>query len=309
MSTSSGPFAGYPSSQREQSLRSTLRMALFLAITLAVWLSTKPFMHSAPLDGMRSSGDLANQLVFSGLAAFSGVMLLYVDRRALLPLVQPSTILLGLWLVVCVMTSTQRDISTRAFSFTIIIMFLAAVVLTLPQDRAQFTRLLMIAVGTVLVISYIGIVAVPGAAKHTDFDVFEPEHAGSWRGVFDHKNIAGAMMGIFTITGVFFMRSGRPVGGALLALGSFVFLYFTKSKTSLVLTPVVILLVYAAATMRPLAARLMILLGLILSQGGCSNWRAEREVIIAPDPMMYPAPALDQRYVPWIHPGGTPFRA
>lgn len=55
--------------------------------------------------------------------------------------------------------------------------------------------------------------------------------------------------------------------------------------------------------------RAAILMGLLLLPGGCSWLRAEPEVVIAPDPIMYPAPALDQRYIPWIHPGGTPFRA
>ena len=55
--------------------------------------------------------------------------------------------------------------------------------------------------------------------------------------------------------------------------------------------------------------RAAILMGLILLPGGCSWLRAEPEVVVAPDPIMYPAPALDQRYIPWIHPGGTPFRA
>ena len=54
--------------------------------------------------------------------------------------------------------------------------------------------------------------------------------------------------------------------------------------------------------------RVAILSVLILLPGGCSFGRAPAEVVVVPDPIMYPAPALDQRYFPWIRPGGTAFR-
>ncbi|UPY35389.1 hypothetical protein [Sediminicoccus sp. KRV36] len=51
-----------------------------------------------------------------------------------------------------------------------------------------------------------------------------------------------------------------------------------------------------------------LILGLLILPGGCSAWRPEREVLVAPDPVIYPAPALDERYRPWIGPGWSPFR-
>jgi len=55
-------------------------------------------------------------------------------------------------------------------------------------------------------------------------------------------------------------------------------------------------------------SRALFLLGLLILPGGCSYLRGEPEVVVGPDPVMYPAPALDQRYIPWIGPGWSPFR-
>jgi hypothetical protein len=35
---------------------------------------------------------------------------------------------------------------------------------------------------------------------------------------------------------------------------------------------------------------------------GCAYWRGEPEIVVAPDPVVYPAPAQLPRYLPWIGP-------
>ncbi|MDB5413100.1 MAG: hypothetical protein JWR10_1435 [Rubritepida sp.] len=38
----------------------------------------------------------------------------------------------------------------------------------------------------------------------------------------------------------------------------------------------------------------------LLTLPGCSYFRSERQVVVAPNPVMYPAPAAEGRYIPWI---------
>jgi O-antigen ligase len=243
----------------EARLRAGFRTLLFLLVLLAVWISPRPF-QTITTDGPVSGGDIVNQLVFSGLAALCVVALAMVDRRALLPLFQPSWLLLLGWLIVCVVGSTEPAISQRAFAFTIIIMFLGACLYVLPHGLAEFRNLLFIAALATLALSWAGVILLPDLAKHTDFDPFEPEHAGSWKGHFDHKNGAGAMMGVLALTGVYALREGRRwIGGALLC-GGVVFLYFTNSKTSLGLLPLALLVALAVERTRWLAVRFVLCL-------------------------------------------------
>jgi hypothetical protein len=46
----------------------------------------------------------------------------------------------------------------------------------------------------------------------------------------------------------------------------------------------------------------LLLLALLLP--GCAYWRGEPEIVVAPDPVVYPAPAQLPRYLPWMGPRG-----
>ncbi len=263
MSLSAENAPGY-ASPAEETLRSGARVLLCCLILLAVWLTTKPFMTVQLNDGVPKGGDIVNQITFAGLAALAAGLLLMAERRALTPLLQPAYGLLAFWIVICVADSTVFDISLRAFQFAVVIIFLAAAALVLPKSEDQFGLILMLCVGAALGLAYAGVIALPGLAKHTDFDPFEPEHAGSWRGQYDHKNVAGAMMGLFMFAGVYLMRKGRQWAGLAILSGAFVFLYFTKSKTSLALAPAVILLVFMVEFLRPFGIRLLLTVGPVL---------------------------------------------
>jgi O-antigen ligase len=227
----------------------------------------------ASADGLPPAGDLANQLIFSGLAVAAFIALMWADRRAMLPVLQPSYALLVLWMGVTTVLSTQPEISQRAFAFTLIVMFLAAALFALPKRFSDFERLLLAAAIAVMGLSYLGVVAFPTLAKHTDFDPFEPEHAGSWKGHFDHKNITGAMMAVFAAIGIYALRIRRVAIGLALLIGGVVFLYFTNSKTSFALFPLVVACCLLAESIRSLWARLIICLSpvalmLVLTLGG-----------------------------------------
>jgi O-antigen ligase len=247
----------------ETRLRDLFRITLFMLVVLSVWISTRPFQTVAT-EGLATGGDLVNQLAYSTLAALGVVALAMADRRALLPLLQPSWLLLIAWMIFCVIGSTEPGISQRAFAFTGIIIFLAACLYVLPRDIGQFRLLLFGAALATLALSWAGVILLPDLGKHTDFDPFEPEHSGSWKGHFDHKNGAGAMMGVLALVGVYALREGRRALGLALIFGGVVFLYFTNSKTSLGLLPLAFIIAIAAEKVRSLWFRLIACLAPIL---------------------------------------------
>lgn len=256
----------------ERYVRDVFRQVVFVAILLAVWISTRPFW-TAPSDGTVPAADLLNQVTFSGLAVAAMLGAWFADHRALRPLLQPSYAVLFLWLSASVMQSTQLAISFRAFAFTGVVMVLAASLFVLPLRFSQFRNLLLGSALAVMGLAYFGVIALPDLGKHTDFDPFEPEHAGSWKGHYDHKNIAGAAMAAFAIMGLYALRTGKRWTGVALLFGGVIFLYFTKSKTALGLLPLAMLLGYLAERIPSLGMRLILCLGpvallLILTLGG-----------------------------------------
>lgn len=260
------------SPERELKARGLMRQVVFVLVVLSIWISARPFGHAVVAEGAPTSDPL-NQLVFSALAVLAAIAVAFADRRALLPLLQPSYVLLIAWLGVTVLASTQFDVSFRAFAFTLIVIWLAASLFALPERFEQFRTLLVACALATMALAWFGALALPDLGRHTDFDPFEPEHAGSWKGHFDHKNIAGAAMGSLAIVGLYAMRGGWRWRGLALLVGGVVFLYLTKSKTALGLLPLAMLLGYACERLPWLAARIVLALGpiaalLTLTLGG-----------------------------------------
>jgi O-antigen ligase len=247
----------------EMRVRAAFRQVIFVAIVLAVWISTRPF-SVAPTDGTVPASDPVNQIVFSGLTVCAVIAAFLSHRRALMPLLQPSYVLLIGWMLVTVFTSTQFGISLRAFAFCSIAMVLAASLFILPERFSDFQKMLIGCAAATMGLSYFGVIFLPDLGMHTDFDPFEPEHAGSWKGHYDHKNIAGAAMGALAIIGLYAIRTGRVALGSALLLGGMIFLFFTKSRTALGLLPLAIICGYFAENFRSLVARFVVILGPIL---------------------------------------------
>ena len=52
-----------------------------------------------------------------------------------------------------------------------------------------------------------GLVLMPDVAKHNALSS-EPEHAGLWRGIYSHKNVAGPVMAGMSFIGIYVLRRG-----------------------------------------------------------------------------------------------------
>ncbi len=114
-----------------------------------------------------------------------------------------------------------------------------------------------------LVLSYGGVLLAPARAIHMITDPSEPQLAGNWRGLFPHKNSAGAAMAHLIFIGLLVFNARSRAVGLAMIVASLVFLLFTQAKTSMGLLPVVLGLSWIIMRLRSGWARVVFALSLI----------------------------------------------
>jgi O-antigen ligase len=230
------------------SSKTALPAALFGGLLALVWISPEPF--KALSDVAVNGGRVVNQIVFSLAAVMAMVGLRLADPRAVHAYLRPSYFLLIGWLFICVLLSINPAASIRAFGFTFMVLIIAGFGLALPNGERQFALTLGVGAFVTVLVCYAGLAIFPDAAMHSANDVAEPEHAGAWRGLFDHKNIAGPMMAAFAMIGLYVAGARSAVlGWGLFAL-SVLFLSMTGAKTSTGLFAAALMLVWVAEHIR-----------------------------------------------------------
>ncbi|MGP9801292.1 O-antigen ligase family protein [Rheinheimera sp. NSM] len=158
----------------------------------------------------------------------------------------------SLILVVCLLSvlwATHPSVSFRR-SVLLIITSLSVMMLISILSKDDVVDLLTKVVVSLVVISFISCFFIPGA-KHIEAELTDPGLIGNWKGIFSHKNGAGptAVMSIF-LCAYQYIRS-RKISWILLIFVSLVFLYFTKSKTSLYLfLPSLLIAIYLFSVTR-----------------------------------------------------------
>jgi O-antigen ligase len=218
----------------------TVIAACILALLLVTF---KPFATFDAKVAAQEGGDLVNQLGFGGVGLVSiASMMVLVSADVLKKLISPWWLVLMIFAVISVFTAASPDAALRGLMFTIMAMSGVLAALTLPSGADGFQRVITCASFIVLSLCYAGLVLYPDIAKHTSFSL-EPEHAGLWRGLYTHKNIAGPVMAVITFFGIYAWRRGSRLTGLTLCVLGLLFVANTGSKTSAALVPLVILLV------------------------------------------------------------------
>ncbi|ESW70304.1 MULTISPECIES: O-antigen ligase [unclassified Mesorhizobium] len=213
--------------------------ALLFAVVI---VSFRPFQPAgAELTG--DGGDIVNQLGFSSLGAISIFSLLtFADPKVVRSLLSPSWILMLGFFMLSVIDATDPSSAMRAAFFTLLGVLTIATVLVLPRDADSFSKVIIFCAIVVIGLSYVGLIVFPHEALHTA-DSQEPEHAGLWRGVFAHKNIAGPIMACFSFAGLYLFRRGQKFWGVAIFGAAMIFMLHTGSKTTAGLVPFSILIV------------------------------------------------------------------
>ncbi|MDP1582333.1 MAG: O-antigen ligase [Bradyrhizobium sp.] len=231
-----------------------VRGALFIGVLLLVWISLQPFADLGnPTIGDAATGRGLTYALFGLLAVLSLALVAHKHAEALRSFVSTPYILFGCWMCVNLVMSRDPGASTQRFVLTACVFVVAATLLLLPSTARELNRWLGVAVLTFLVVCYLGVMLTPHLAVHQATDVWEYHLAGDWRGVFDHKNTASAVMAMLIFVGIYLTRSGAALVGPLITVLSVVFLFFAAGKSSTALCMVVLVLtalVSAARTFR-----------------------------------------------------------
>lgn len=207
---------------------------IFAALIFTVLLITfSPFSAATVIVEAGAAGSSkVNQIGYSLLGAIAIAALLTFakpDRLWKLPTFGWGLVVFFYFLAV--LHSPDRGVALRAMLFSFVAVFTMISVIMLTKDERALQNTLATACLTILGLSYFGVFAMPGVARHTA-EIFEPANEGLWRGIYQHKNIAGPVMAAFVFAGVYLLRSGRSGLGWMITILAIIFLLQSGSKTS-----------------------------------------------------------------------------
>jgi O-antigen ligase len=245
-----------------QQVMDVVRGATFVAAFLLAWVSLRPFIDlgDSQLIDSTTGNEAQTYAAFGCLAMLTVALAMRDNMRGLLTLLSPGYILFGGWIVTSVMLSLDPSTSIRRFALTISVVAVAATLLLLPKTQNELMRWFSAAVLALLAVCYLGILLVPHLSMHLATDVQEPALAGNWRGPFGHKNNAAGVMAMLLFLGIYIVRSGAWLSGAVVVALASLFLLYSAGKSSLTLCFAVLALTSLTAVIRSFWLRAVVLL-------------------------------------------------
>ena len=242
--------------------------AVYLGVLLLAFVGMQPFAIRNPATDLQTGpyqmtggGDALRQTLY--LALFTTVVGAALLRRGLetIAIVPPMLLCLLAWCLISASWAGAPDVAVRRAGLAIVV----ALSVVLCVDALGFERTLRLwrwVLAGVLIVNWLSIPLVHQAV-HLPGEQ-DPGLVGDWRGLYFHKNIAGAVSAITAI--VFFfqgLRSRRWTDFAVFG-AALLFAVMTHSKSSLVLLPLALAagLVYRFAWKRAID-RSIVAVGLI----------------------------------------------
>jgi len=212
----------------------------FLLVLLLVFVTLQPFATRDPAvlaatgAGLGGAGDVVRQLAYLGALALVSVAAL--DKHGLRAMfsMSPSLALLLVWCGMSALWATAPDVVLRRVALEFVIIASVAIgVSTVGGERSlALTRAVL---ATVLVINWISILTVQNAV-HLPGET-ETQLVGDWRGLYYHKNIAGAVSAITAILFFFRAMDTRRFAHWALFVAAVGFTIMTRSRSSLGILP------------------------------------------------------------------------
>lgn len=220
-----------------------LAEAAFVAFLLLVFVGLKPFEVRDPAmfaaGTATGAGDLMRQLLY--LAVLAMLALAVLQKRGFeLFAVVPVALLLALaWCFVTALWAPAPGVAVRraGLEFVIVCSAMLSVDALGPKRSLELLRYVLIGV---LVINWVSIPLVPQAV-HLPGES-DPSLVGDWRGLYFHKNIAGAVSVLTVMILLYFAVERRSRLDFALALAALGFAVMTRSKTSLGFLPLAVFL-------------------------------------------------------------------
>jgi O-antigen ligase len=207
-------------------------------------------------------GSGLTQAIFLGLGLAMAAALWRLGLERLRPLATWPLLLCAGWLGITVLLSIEPGLSIRRAVLMAIAVMLSAGILVVARSTRQFAWTLAGSALVILLASYLAVPLVPDLAIHSSFDVnSDPSHPGLWRGIFPHKNEAGAAMVILVICGLYVRATASRFLGWVIVVLAAGFLVASGSKTALLVTPVILAVTALCRVFRGGVSRTVLLLG------------------------------------------------
>jgi exopolysaccharide production protein ExoQ len=212
----------------------------FVFLLLLVYVGLDAFSPPALVSqfgGVKeaSKGDALRQVAYLSAGALIGIAALQRFGLAALKVIPASMALLLLWCLVSALWAPESSIVLRRAGLEIIVvMSLMLGVASVGPERAFALWKWLLAF--VLLVNFVSIPVI-SVARHAAGEI-DPALVGNWRGLYGHKNIAGAVCSMTVILFLFTRTGAKNWIGIAIACLACVFLYFTHSKSSAGFLPI-----------------------------------------------------------------------
>src|ERR1700744_1136360 len=218
-------------------LESWLIDAAFVGLLLLAFVGVQPFAVRNPATDLEmgpytatGGGDWVRQLFYVLVFVSIGGVAFFRKGIGFLKALPPALMVLLLWCAMSALWAAVPDVTIRRAGLAIVVAISTFLCVdTIGADRAF--KIWWFVLAGVLIVNWLSIplvhqsVHLPGEQ--------DPGLVGDWRGLYFHKNIAGAVSAVSALVfGFSALKSKRWIDIAL-CLAAIVFTVMTKSKTSL----------------------------------------------------------------------------
>src|SRR5215469_13233860 len=223
-----------PHSRLQPVERSWLPQLAFIALLLLIFVGLNAFSPPPPVAAFGgalevSQGDVLRQILYLGTAALVALAAVQRYGSGALRAIPVSMALLLAWCLASALWAPDPGLVLRRAGLEVVIVVsLMLSVETLGPARA-FTLWRWLLAG-VLLVNFISIPLL-ASARHGASEI-DPALVGNWRGLYGHKNTAGAVSAITAILFLFTRTGWKNWIGIAIALAACIFLAMTHSKSS-----------------------------------------------------------------------------
>jgi len=206
----------------------------FIALLLLIFVGLNAFNPPPEVSQFggvaeASRGDVLRQIAYLGVAAMIGLTALTRYGMETVRIVPMSMILLLAWCLASALWAPETSIVIRRAGLEVVVVVsLLVSVETLGAERAFLIWRWLLA--AILLVNFLSIPLI-ATARHGASEI-DPALVGNWRGLYGHKNMAGAVCALTAIAFLFSQNGRRNWIGICVALAACLFLAMTRSKSS-----------------------------------------------------------------------------
>ena len=223
--------------------RAGLFHLLYWAYLFSVATGLDPFPSDIDAYAIRyEQGSRLTQFVFVGMLSISiflastNVQQSIVRGRQFSPILAP-IIVITLVFFISSVNSSAPSLSIKKLGFFIVSNLILIITFTQAFDGKTILKSTAFFLVAIIVTSYVGVIALPNRAIHQDF-----LYVGAWRGIFSHKNYAGAVCTVAIFVFMAYGKNGLRLFWIFAGLLAFLFLVMSQSKTALaglIISPII----------------------------------------------------------------------